>query len=178
MARMGGHVVRADQFGHDALRDPEIRATLIERWGPSILNPNGDVDRKAVGRIVFADPAELRALEAFVFPFIEKRILEEITRARGRGDVQFIVLDAAIMFETGWHRHCEKVIFVDAPRGVRLARVKAARGWDEKELDRRESMQLPLEEKKNRADLVIVNDAEPEKVVRPLQDALVRWKMI
>lgn len=174
----GGHLIRADHLGHEALQQTDIHSKLVERWGKGILNDAGEIDRGKVGRIVFADANELRALESLVFPFIEKRILEEIARARAKSDVKFIVLDAAIMLETGWIRHCERIVFVDAPRSLRLARLKEHRGWNEDEVARREAMQLPIEEKKRCASEIIANDGQREKVVRQAQDALVRWKMI
>lgn len=176
MRKRGGHLINADALGHEALRQQDILAKLVERWGKKILDDKGQPDRTTIGRLVFADANELRALESLVFPFIEKRILDEIARGRAQSDVQFIVLDAAILLETGWHRHCDKIVFVDAPRELRLARLKAQRGWDEAELERREGVQLPVEEKKRRADVVIVNDAEPEKISAQVQDALERWK--
>src|SRR5471032_2979316 len=104
MQKLGGHLIAADPLGHEALRQPDIKAKLVDRWGKDILDAQGNPDRKKIGHIVFADANELRTLEALVFPFIEKRIIEEIAGARARGDVQFIILDAAIMIETGWHR--------------------------------------------------------------------------
>ncbi|HZZ80899.1 MAG TPA: dephospho-CoA kinase [Gemmataceae bacterium] len=178
MQALGGHLIVADRLGHDALLDPDIKTRLVARWGNAILDDAGNIDRKKVGAIVFADQAELRALESQVFPYIEKNIAEEIARARTRTGVQFIILDAAILLETGWHRHCDKVLYVDAPRDLRLARVRDKRGWTEAELDRREKMQMPLEEKKARADVVIVNDEDFEKVRRQVEDTLVRWKVI
>jgi dephospho-CoA kinase len=174
----GGYLIRADVIGHDALREPDIRARIVERWGDGVLNAQGEIDRRAVARLVFADSAELRALESIVHPIIEKKIREEIARARANLDVKCIILDAAILFEAGWHQASDKVLFVDAPLPIRLARLKQKRGWTEEEVARREKMQMPIEEKQRRADAIIVNDAEPEKVVRQVQDALVRWKVI
>ncbi len=127
---------------------------------------------------MFASADELRALEAMVFPYIEKRIGEEIAQARCQPDVKFIILDAAILLETGWQRNCDKVVFVDAPREVRLARLREKRGWSEQEVNRREAVQMPLDEKKRHADAVIVNDAGPDKVARQVQDLLVQWRII
>src|SRR5215207_699970 len=106
MQRLGGHLINADQLGHEALEQPDIKTRLVERWGNAILDAQGCTDRKKVGRIVFADAQELRTLESLVFPYIETRITEEIMRARRIGDVQFITLDAAIMLETGWRKNC------------------------------------------------------------------------
>jgi dephospho-CoA kinase len=175
---LGGFLVIADRLGHEALLQPDIKAKLRERWGDAILDEHGDIDRKKIAAIVFADAAKLRFLEAQVFPHIENRIIQEIALARSKDEINFIILDAAIMIETGWHRHCDKVLFVDAPRPLRLARLKEKRGWSEEELDRREKMQMPLEEKMNRADAVIVNDGDFEKVARQVKETLVRWKII
>jgi dephospho-CoA kinase len=178
MQELGGYLIAADRLGHDALLQTDIKAKVVERWGTDLLDAHGNLDRRKIGAIVFADSTQLRALESFVFPYIEKRISEEITTARARSGVKFIVLDAAILLETGWHLHCDKIVFVDTPRELRLARLKENRGWDEMELERREKMQLPVEEKKARADAVIVNDGPPEKITQQVQDALVRWKAI
>jgi dephospho-CoA kinase len=175
---LGGYLINADALGHEALEDPPIKAKLIERWGNGVLDAAGKADRKKIGRMVFSDVDELQALEALVFPYIEGRILEEIARGRRLEGVKYIILDAAIMIETGWHRHCDKLLFVDAPRDVRLARLKATRGWTEEELKRRERVQLPLEEKKQLADAVIVNDGETVKILPQVKDVLVSWKMI
>jgi len=177
MQQLGGHLINADRLGHEALEQPDTQARLIERWGPSILK-DGKPDRRQIGRIVFSNAEELRALERIVFPHIEKRIHEEIARARTLSGVQFIILDAAILLETGWKRHCDKIVFVDTPREIRLQRLMEHRGWDEHEVERREKMQMPLEQKKMHADAIVINDGEREKVVRQVQDTLVSWKVI
>ena len=175
---LGGYLISADQLGHDALVQPDIKKKLVERWGTAILNDQDIPDRKAIGRVVFSNEEELRVLESLVHPYIEKRIIDEIALARSQPDVKWIILDAAIMVERGWHKQCDKILFVEAPRELRLARLKEKRGWDEKELTRRECMQMAVEEKKNFADAVIVNDSDLEKVARQVKDALVRWNVI
>ena len=178
LQKHGGYLIVADALGHEALRQPDIKAALVKRWGDSILDAAGEVDRKKVGRIVFADADELRALEALVFPFIEKRIVEETAKARNQPDVKFIILDAAIMLETGWDRHCDKIVFVETPRDLRIARLQKNRAWNEEELDRREAAQMPPEKKMSRAAAVIVNDEGLDKVVRQVQELLLQWQTI
>jgi len=160
LAGMGGHVINADLLGHEALRKPEIRNQVVARWGDAVLNDKGEVDRRQLGRIVFADAAERRKLEGLVFPWIEQRIGEEIARADADPAIKFGVLDAAILIETGWGRWCDLIAFIEVPRTVRLARLKETRGWDEKEVEAREQAQLPVAEKAARADLVIHNHGE------------------
>src|SRR5947209_12696631 len=77
LARRGGRVVNGDELGHEALRQPEIQQRIRERWGADVFNEQGEVDRRRLGAIVFAEPKELRALEALSFPWIERRFREE-----------------------------------------------------------------------------------------------------
>ncbi len=111
----GGWLITGDALGHEALRQPAIREEVVKRWGLDLLDSNGAIERRRLAHIVFRDPKALRALEGLVFPWIGRRIWEEIAKARDRG-VPFIVLDAAVMVEAGWDKNCEHVIFVEAPR--------------------------------------------------------------
>src|SRR6185503_3681483 len=65
-AARGGHVIDADALGHEALRQPEVTAALVARWGERVRKPDGSLDRREIGRIVFADAGERNALEAVV----------------------------------------------------------------------------------------------------------------
>jgi dephospho-CoA kinase len=182
LARRGGHLIPADQLGHEALRQEDVKRVVVERFGPAVLDEGGAVSRRRLGARVFGDEAERRALEAIVFPYIGRRVGEEIARAAGVAGARFVVLDAAVMLEAGWAGACDRILFVDAPRDVRLARLRATRGWTEEELRRREAAQLPLEEKRRRADAVIDNagtpaaleaqvDAQVAALLRPRGDA-------
>lgn len=157
LARRGGFLIVGDHLGHEALRQRDIRDKVAERFGREVLDEQGNVERRKLGALVFADPAELQALEELVFPFIERRIREEIAVGQQNNQARFIVLDAAVMLEAGWAKVCDKLIFVDAPRSVRLERLAQKHGWNEKEVDEREQMQLDLSVKKAKADFVIDN---------------------
>lgn len=156
-ARHNGYLINADALGHEALEQEDIKKRIVERWGQDILDEKGRVRRRKLGSVVFADERELRALEALVFPYIGKRIREEIGKAAG---AKFVILDAAVMMEAGWDRECDKVIFVDAPAEVRAQRLREGRGWLDAEIESREKAQLSLDAKRARADHVIDN-AEP-----------------
>src|SRR5262245_36949267 len=103
LIRRGGRLISGDALGHEGLRQPDIREQLVRRWGRDVLDAHGEVDRRKVAGLVFADPAERRALEAMVFPWIERRFREEIAVAEVDPQVAFVVLDAAIMLEAGWN---------------------------------------------------------------------------
>jgi dephospho-CoA kinase len=164
LARHGAKVIVADELGHQALREPAIQQQLIQRWGKEICDETGALSRRKIAALVFTNSAELKALESVVFPYIERGIDEQITQARQQGAVRFVVLDAAILLETGWGQRCDWIVFVHTPRGQRLERLAQQRGWDEKEVRRRSQAQLPLAEKVTRAHFVVDNSGSPHEL--------------
>jgi dephospho-CoA kinase len=86
------------------------------------------------------------------------------------------IIDAPLLFEVGLERECDAVIFVDAPREHRLARVRATRGWDDSELARREASQIPLDEKRRRSTDIVANAGDSallEATVASTLDAII-----
>jgi dephospho-CoA kinase len=176
LGEYGAHVIEADRLGHEALRQPPIREQVVRRWGPAILDDQGEVDRRQLAAIVFADPGERKALEALVFPWIERRIREEIAKAEQNPDTSMAVLDAAILLEAGWRQVCDFVIYVEAPREQRLERLAAQRGWSAKEVEARERAQLSLEEKAARADVVVDNAGDPAQTRKQVEQLVTKLR--
>ena len=173
----GGVVVSGDALGHEALRQPELKARIVERWGRDILDEKGEIQRRKLAGIVFADGTgkERTALEAMVHPWIKSRMHHEVTELKSRPDVRLIVVDAAIMLEAGWNEVCDELIFIDVPRAVRLERIRQQRDWSEKEVEAREQAQLPLTEKAGRANFTIDNAGSPQELRRQINVLLARW---
>lgn len=168
LGRLGAVVIDSDREAKAALDRPEIREQLVSWWGERILEPDGRVSRRAVADIIFNDPEQRRRLESVVHPVVRMRRAEARRLADQRGAAA-VVIDAPLLFEAGLDRECDRIIFVDAPRELRLERVRATRGWDEQELARREASQHPSEEKRRRATHVIVNDGSPEALARAVE---------
>jgi dephospho-CoA kinase len=177
-AKYGGRIVSGDAFGHEALRRPEIKEQVIRHWGHGILNDQGEVDRRKLGAVVFADPKERQALETLVFPWIEKRIDEEIVRAMNDSQVNFVMLDAAIMLEAGWAERCDKIVFVDTPRDERVRRLGQERGWMAQQIEEREKAQWPLNEKQMRADATLDNSGSPEALAQQIRKLVAQWGIL
>ena len=162
---LGAVVLDADRAGHAVLREPDVIAALKARWGERILDPSGQVSRREVAKIVFAreDGSERKFLEQLTHPRIQMRLQQELLKVQATNPPpRVVVLDAALLFEAGWENLCDKVLFVDAPRDVRLERA-VSRGWSAEQFAAREAAQLPVEEKRRRSDLLIRN-------VRTLED--------
>jgi dephospho-CoA kinase len=165
-AALGWVVVDSDQQAAAALLRDDVRGTLVQWWGSGVLDSSGMIDRKAVGRIVFADAAERKRLEELIHPLIARGRRDAIaaaTAAAGRAP-DGVVYDAPLLFEAGLDRECDAVVFVDAPRERRLERVRASRGWDEHELAKREASQWPLDRKRAGCRFVVVNDGDARGV--------------
>ena len=120
--------------------------------------PPGTVDRRSVARIVFVRPVERERLESLVHPWIENR--RQAMFRTAPDDVPALVIDAALLIEVGVDRQCDALIFVQADRSRRLARLAEKRGWSEQEMNQREESQLPLDAKRIRADYVIDNNGD------------------
>jgi dephospho-CoA kinase len=173
--RRGARVISGDRIGHEALRQPDVREQVARRWGRGILDAAGEVDRRKLGAAVFADPAQRRELEALVFPWIGRRIREEVAAAQDDAAAALVVLDAAVMLEAGWNNVCDRIVYVHAPRAERLRRLAAQRGWGAKEVAARENAQLSLTDKVTRADHAVDNSGPPERITQQVDVLLQGW---
>lgn len=164
MGSLGAVVIDSDRLAHQHLCDPSVISQLVSWWGSSILKEDGQVDRRALGNIVFERPAELRRLEALLYPKLEAERRVLVAQALADPAVRAIVLDAPKLVEVGLHEACDVVVVVVAERAVRVRRLLESRGWTEKELERREKLMDPLDKKLALADYVIDNHAGPAEL--------------
>jgi dephospho-CoA kinase len=160
----GAKVLDADRIGHEVLLLPEVRDEIRNHFGDKAFGENGEVDRKALGRIVFGPPPdgprELLVLEQLTHPEIRRRLRAEADQMAADG-MAAAVLDAPVMLKSGWDKICTRIVYVDAPEEVRRERA-LSRGWSKEEFEAREAAQESLEVKRRRADFVIDNSASSE----------------
>jgi dephospho-CoA kinase len=183
LERRAAAIIDADAVGHELLRDPGIRAQILERFGPGVLTEPGPedgrrtqppIDRRALGAIVFADPTARAALETILHPPMRAAFHRAIERAVDNGCARLVVLDAAILLEAGWDDLCDRIVFVEAPRPERLRRAAAMRGWSAETFAARERAQWPDDLKRRRARWIITNDAGADRLDEEV-DRLVSW---
>jgi dephospho-CoA kinase len=174
-ASRGARVISGDALAHAALREPAIKKLVVARWGERLLDDKGEIQRRLLADVVFADAGERRALEAMVHPWIKDRIRAEMEAARADANVKLIVLDAAVMLEAGWHDVCDHLVFIEAPREVRLRRVAEQRGWTLQEVEAREAAQLPLTAKAAHADHTLDNSTSLERLDHQVTDLVRLW---
>lgn len=156
-AELGAAVLDADRTGHEVLREPDVMEAIRRRWGERVFDAEGQVNRSEVASIVFAThgAAEKKFLEQLSHPRIGERLLERVALLRKQG-AQAAVLDAALLFEAGWNAICNRIVFVNVPRTLRLDRA-LHRGWTKADFDSREARQWPVREKQRWADYSIDN---------------------
>lgn len=162
-AELGCVVSDSDKSVREIMGDREVIRRLVGWWGKEILTPGGLIDRTRVAQIVFEQPYERRKLEGLIHPLVHTRRRELIERAIADGAAG-VIIDAPLLFEAGVDRECDAVVFVDTPKEVRVERVRASRGWDAAELDKRENAQVGLEHKRQRADYVVANSGLPDEL--------------
>jgi dephospho-CoA kinase len=157
LSERGATIIDADVLSRRAVEigTPAYKS-IVERWGTSILGPDGMLDRGALRRIVFSEPAELEQLNTLVHPEVERMRAELVEAARVRGD-KLVVCDVPLLFERKMTDLFDRIVLVDAPRPVRLERLVRERGLRETEAMDMIVAQMPAELKRARADFVIDN---------------------
>ena len=169
---MGGLVLSADEHVREAYSDPAVKSTIRAWWGDEVFDKAGTVNRRVLGRIVFENPEEKKRLEALIHPIVAQTRRRAMEASADDAQVLAYVWDIPLLFEVGLERDCDAVVFVEAPLEKRLNRVKAARGWDEAELLRREKLQLPLDNKRQMSNYILQNTADVGFARRQVQDVL------
>lgn len=162
-AELGCAVIDADAQVRGAYDDPAVRQTLRDWWGADMLKSDGSVDRAAIAQRIFSDPADRTRLEGLLHPMVDVARRRQMgILATDPGTIAF-VWDTPLLFEAGLNTQCDAVVFVDAPRQTRLARVIESRHWDEAELLRRENLQWPLDKKREISQYIVCNTADADE---------------
>lgn len=177
LRRLGAEVIDADRVAHDTMAPGTAVWEAIRRtFGPEVILPDGKVDRRKLGGIVFRDPAALARLEAIVHPAVGVALAEQLRSLRERPrPPRVVVVEAIKLLESGLDKICDAVWIVTAPRAVQIERLMRTRGLTPQEAALRIDAQSPVEPKLPRADVVIVNDGSLEDLQRQVQQA---WERI
>ena len=160
--RLGAATISSDAVVHELLDSAPLLPRLVERWGEEVA-PGGRVDRSRIGEVVFADPAELKWLEAQIHPLVGERIGAWL--ASLPEGTEIAVVEVPLLFESDMDGVFDTTVAVVASEQVRRERA-AARGHAL--VDEREARQLGQEEKASRAAHVIGNDGSVEDLEREL----------
>lgn len=154
LARKGATIIDADELARRAVEPGTAALEAIrQRWGDTVV-VNGELDRAALRRIVFANLEEREALNQIVHPRVEAMRAEAIAAARSRGD-RIVVCDIPLLYEKDLAGQFDRVILVDAPRTLRLQRLTRERDLPRAEAEAMLDAQMAADAKRSRADYVI-----------------------
>jgi len=165
-AKLGCEVIDADKIAHELLDQPEVRQRIVGLFGEGILDSAEKIDRKKLADIVFADAQRLASLNNIIHPLVLKRAEELIDLYKHRAEVKAIVLDIPLLVEVGWAKRCDKLIFVDCQRQIRIDRVKKMGVFDENQIKIRENFQISLDKKARLADNIVDNNSDFSALVK------------
>lgn len=157
--RLGVTVVDADRVARIVVEPGQpALAEIATRFGDSVISPDGTLDRAALRHIVFADPEQRRRLEAIMHP----RIAEEIRRQIAAGTSPYTILVSPLLFESGQHRFTQRTLLIDAHEALQRQRAASRDKVSEKQIEAIMAAQMSREERRARADDVILNDGHIE----------------
>ena len=168
--RRGVPCLDADLLAHGVTAaGTEATAAIAARFGTDMLTADGAVDRAKLGRVVFADPAARRELEAIVHPAVHRAIAAGLRAFELVGDGRFAVVDVPLLYETGTEKTFDRVIVTTCSPEVQIERL-IERGMPAGAARQRLDAQWPSEKKTSRADFVILTDGTFEDTDRQVDE--------
>jgi dephospho-CoA kinase len=168
LKRQGIPTLAADDLAHACLRPghPAYRQ-VVRHFGPEILGPGRQIDRKRLGAIVFAKPRERHWLENQIHPWVLRAVIAFIRKHPG-----MTALDIPLLYEAGYQKKMDVVVVVVSSLKAQLARLKRRNSLDKASALLRIRAQMPLAAKRKRADFVIRNDSSLSSLRRQVHAVL------
>jgi dephospho-CoA kinase len=171
LAALGCHLIQADELGHEILLPGgEAYADVVREFGPGILHEDRTIDRKRLAAEVFEKPERLEILNRLVHPHVfrrERELFEQIAQSDPNG---IVVVEAAILIETGNYKAFDRVILVECNEELQIERAMKRDHLDRGQVLSRLRSQMPLAEKRKFAEFVIDSSGSKEETLRHVRD--------
>lgn len=168
----GVPVVCADELAKKAVEKGSPALEEIRRtFGDGVIDAQGRLDRAAMARLVFSDSSRRKKLESIIHPRVEEE-KDRIVHQYSREGHPIVAVDVPLLFESGWESAFDLIIVVYVPREVQEKRLMYRNGISKEEALARLDAQMPIEEKKGRADRVIDNSGTVEETRRQVDRVL------
>lgn len=165
LKRCGARIIDADRIAREIVEPGQpAYDDIVKEFGAAVLKPDATLDRKALGKAVFSDPAALEKLNSITHPRIRERIKEEARRLSAEND-GLIVLDIALLIEMGVKYEVEKIIVVYSEAAQQVERLMKRDNMPRDEALKRLSCQMDIKEKLKYADYVIDNSGQLDKTI-------------
>jgi len=154
----GAILIDADVIAREVVEpgQPALQQ-LAQHFGQEIILSDGRLDRKALGGIVFGDEAKRKELNNILHPSIRREIQSRMHKYAFSDPDKLIVVDIPLLYESGYDSMFEQIMVVYVPREIQLKRLMHRDGFTPSEAEARLNTQMPIEDKKNLADVLIDN---------------------
>lgn len=160
--RYHARVLIADDMGHEVMKKGGAAYDgICEKFGTQILTEDGEIDRAKLAEVVYSEPDKLHKLNGIVHPCVKEEIREKLLLWK---EEPLVVLETAILFETGCDTLCDRVWGVLTDAGVRIPRLISSRGYTREKAESIMAQQLPDETYRERCDAVLENNGDMEKL--------------
>lgn len=163
LAELGAIHIDADGISRAlTARDGAVLEQIRKLFGDSVFSEDGSLNRRALGDLIFSDPAAKRALEGVIHPLVQRIAMDKIEES-GKNGARVAVLNVPLLFETGMDVLCDETWTLTAPADVQLARVMERDGLTREQAISRIESQMAMEDRNARATRVINSDRPIEK---------------
>ena len=163
-------IILADDYGNK-VKEPgeECYAKIVELLGEGILSShNGTIDREKMAGAIFADEELRRKVNDIIHPAVIQKILEDVEKIRTGGRIDYCLIEAALLIESGLYREFDKLMYIYADENVRRKRLISSRGYSDEKIDSIMATQLSDEEFRSFADVVIDNSGDSRETYKQI----------
>ena len=170
--RFGAYIISTDKVAHDLMEKGGISFNLIvEYFGRSILDDNGNIDRKKLGAVVYNNKAQLEKLNSFTHPFVLKEV-QRLIKEKARVNYKLICIETALPIEAKLDKMCDMIWYIYTPEDVRVSRLKKSRNYSDEKIRAIMDKQLSDKEYRKHSTHVVLNVEDKDQIINQIDEIL------
>lgn len=163
LRKAGAIIIDADTIARDAVKkNLPAWHEIVRIFGKEVLLPDGEINRTYLGNIIFGDPSKKEILNKIVHPHVIQKVAELIEEIGKESPDSIVILDVPLLIEAGMHKGLEDVVLVYTPENIQIKRLVERDGISDEEALLKVHSQMPIEEKREFATIIIDNSGTPE----------------
>lgn len=171
LVKRGAALIDADVIAREIMEPGHpVLAKVAEHFGQTVLLPDGQLNRKKLGAIVFSDPGERKALEAITHPAIRQEMKRRMSELEAADPHRLVVADIPLLYESGLEVLYDEIMVVYVPRNLQLKRLMERDNLSPDEAEARLRAQMDIEMKREKADILIDNSLGREETELQIDD--------
>ena len=169
-------VLMTDNMAQDIKRTDKDCIDRIREicMGEDVYNEDGSLDNKKLARVVFADKDKREKLNALIHPKVINRMLDIYREEKGQGSLDILVVESAILFESGIDNYCDESWYIYASEEVRRERLKKSRSYEDDKINNIFATQLSEQKFRELSNYVIDNNSIPEKAFKEIDAIMIK----